>query len=57
MTLLSTISNESINDNLKKRFQNGEIYVSVCGRGEESSADHMVDVYRPRLDLRQPVQR
>jgi hypothetical protein len=27
MTLLSTISNESINDNLKKRFENKEIYV------------------------------
>lgn len=27
MTLLSTISNESINENLKKRFQNQEIYV------------------------------
>lgn len=28
MTLLSTISNDSINDNLQKRFQNGDIYVS-----------------------------
>lgn len=27
MTLLSTISNESINENLKKRFENKEIYV------------------------------
>lgn len=33
MTLLSTISNESINENLKKRFQNGEIYVSDTGEG------------------------
>lgn len=32
MTLLSTISNESINENLKKRFQNGEIYVSRAMR-------------------------
>lgn len=29
MTLLSTISNESINENLKKRFTNQEIYVSL----------------------------
>lgn len=34
LTLISKISNEAINDNLKKRFENGEIYVgswsSVC---------------------------
>lgn len=29
MTLLSTITNEAINDNLKARFNNQEIYVSV----------------------------
>jgi len=29
LTLISKISNEAINDNLKKRFQNGEIYVCV----------------------------
>lgn len=28
MTLLSKVSNEAINDNLEKRFANGEIYVS-----------------------------
>lgn len=28
MTLLSVISNEAINENLKKRFENKEIYVS-----------------------------
>lgn len=28
MTLLSTITNEAINDNLKQRFNNQEIYVS-----------------------------
>lgn len=28
MTLLSTITNEAINDNLKARFNNQEIYVS-----------------------------
>lgn len=27
MTLLSTISNDAVNDNLKKRFENAEIYV------------------------------
>lgn len=27
MTLLSTITNEAINENLKARFQNQEIYV------------------------------
>jgi myosin-1 len=29
MTLLSTITNEAINDNLKARFNNQEIYVSL----------------------------
>ena len=28
LTLISKISNEAINDNLKKRFEAGEIYVS-----------------------------
>jgi len=28
LTLISKISNEAINENLKKRFENGEIYVS-----------------------------
>jgi len=27
LTLISKISNEAINDNLKKRFENAEIYV------------------------------
>jgi myosin-1 len=31
MTLLSTITNEAINDNLKQRFNNQEIYVSYSG--------------------------
>ncbi|CED82244.1 microfilament motor [Phaffia rhodozyma] len=30
MTLLSTISNESINENLKKRFENKEIYTYIA---------------------------
>ncbi|KAM0754619.1 hypothetical protein T439DRAFT_321654 [Meredithblackwellia eburnea MCA 4105] len=29
MTLLSTISNDSVNDNLKKRFENAEIYTYI----------------------------
>lgn len=29
LTLLSKISNEAINDNLKKRFENAEIYVRI----------------------------
>jgi myosin-1 len=28
LTLISKVSNEAINDNLKKRFENREIYVS-----------------------------
>lgn len=27
LTLLSKVSNEAINENLKKRFEHGEIYV------------------------------
>lgn len=30
LTLLSKISNEAINDNLKLRFEHGEIYVRQC---------------------------
>ena len=32
LTLISKISNEAINDNLKKRFENGEIYVCATKR-------------------------
>lgn len=31
LTLLSKISNEAINDNLKLRFEHGEIYVNIIG--------------------------
>lgn len=34
LTLISKISNEAINDNLKKRFENGEIY--VCSPGSRT---------------------
>lgn len=37
LTLISKISNEAINDNLKKRFENAEIYV----RGAEPYANSM----------------
>lgn len=37
LTLISKISNEAINDNLKKRFENAEIYV----RGADSCAEYM----------------
>jgi len=33
LTLISKVSNEAINENLKKRFENGEIYVrsdAIC---------------------------
>jgi myosin-1 len=33
LTLLSKISNEAINENLKKRFENREIYVRADPRG------------------------
>lgn len=29
MTLLTTISNDSVNDNLQKRWTNGEIYTYI----------------------------
>lgn len=32
MTLLSKVSNEAVNENLQKRFQNAEIYVSAPKR-------------------------
>ena len=37
LTLISKISNEAINDNLKKRFENGEIYV---GHLEPAEGDY-----------------
>ena len=33
LTLISKITNEAINDNLKKRFENGEIYVRLPAPG------------------------
>lgn len=41
LTLLSKISNEAINENLKLRFQHDEIYVSarVVGLGMDTYGD------------------
>jgi hypothetical protein len=55
LTLISKISNEAINDNLKKRFENGEIY--VCGvesPGRDKSgysADGNADLHWPCAGL------
>lgn len=38
LTLLSKISNEAINENLKKRFENAEIYVRGQEDGIESTS-------------------
>ena len=36
LTLISKISNEAINENLQKRFQNAEIYVRFCHISSDS---------------------
>lgn len=36
LTLISKITNEAINENLKKRFENAEIYVRISWGGRES---------------------
>lgn len=59
LTLISKISNEAINDNLKKRFENAEIYVS--SRSEATSVcsglTYMTDLYWPCAGLRQSIPR
>ncbi|KAJ8613178.1 hypothetical protein MRB53_037044 [Persea americana] len=56
LTLISKISNEAINDNLKKRFENGEIY--VCKDAQTMrSADRAQDVHRPRAGICQSFSR
>lgn len=47
LTLISKISNEAINDNLKKRFENREIYVSIARGGgvSYSQADGVADIH------------
>ena len=62
LTLISKISNEAINDNLKKRFQNGEIYtyighvlVSVNPfRDLGIYTDQVLDSYRGKNRLEAP---
>ena len=51
LTLLSKISNEPINDNLKKRFENAEIYVrrtqkhQRCCAGLTTAYRHILAMY------------
>lgn len=65
LTLLSKISNEAINDNLKLRFEHDEIYVREppaqftagqppCGTSTKANGRH-TDLYRTRAGLCQPV--
>jgi len=42
LTLISKISNEAINENLKKRFENGEIYVSNSKSIRVGTANHLI---------------
>jgi hypothetical protein len=59
MTLLSTISNESINDNLQKRWTNAEIYTYIGAvlisvnpfRGEFFAGLHDPDLNLPQQTL------
>ena len=37
LTLISKISNDAINDNLKKRFENAEIYVRLLEENGDTS--------------------
>lgn len=61
LTLISKISNEAINDNLKKRFENGEIYVWELGtkdrEGIRTVLIVIVDLYRPCAGIRQSISR
>jgi len=41
LTLISKITNEAINENLKKRFENAEIYVRTAGRRAGSEREEM----------------
>lgn len=43
LTLISKISNEAINENLEKRFQNGEIYVRRWENALESHIYKAID--------------
>lgn len=49
LTLISKISNEAINDNLKKRFENGEIYVCAPRSYTVPTDQMLTDVLRRRI--------
>lgn len=56
LTLLSKISNEAINENLKLRFDHDEIYVRslrtrTAGLGERDQTRMLMVVYRPTSDM------
>jgi hypothetical protein len=62
LTLLSKVSNEAINENLKLRFENREIYVRVppCALFLQMYTNDVLnctDIYWPCLGLCQPVSR
>lgn len=60
LTLISKITNEAINENLKKRFENAEIYVSRVARGVWTTSDangNNIDIHRPCTGVGQSVPR
>jgi len=62
LTLISKITNEAINENLQKRFENREIYVRCrVGRsesGREAKVDKsLADIHRTCTHLCQSVSR
>lgn len=62
LTLLSKVSNEAINENLKKRFENGEIYVSLSlgfapYRSEYILTSKFIDIHRPCAGIGQSISR
>lgn len=56
LTLISKITNEAINENLKKRFENAEIYVGckVIGRKKRLTG---ADIHWPCAGLGQSIPR
>jgi len=66
LTLISKVSNEAINDNLKKRFENGEIYVCLeptasppmyLALGIRGTKIYLADIYWPCAGFRQSISR
>ena len=61
LTLLSKVSNEAINDNLKTRFEHAEIYVRTpgvgfCDQWGRQTYVILPDLYRPCACICEPVQ-